>query len=143
MEYSASRIDLDDYTQDPIKVAKKLECGPKSAWRIQEEFEIFYDANPDLLAAHEKAAAILNENGVTVSAAFLTQFVRWFSKMPYLLPKVMDCYRGVVVEKAKALGNDFKIANNTTAPLGRYLRKKGYRVRVSKSKVDELDGDDE
>lgn len=143
MEYSGVRIDFDDYTQDPVDVARKLEAGPKSADRIQEEFEIFYENNPDLLAAHIEAARVLNEHGITVSATFLTQFARWFSKMPYLLDVLLDCYRDVVVNKVEALGSDFKIANTTATPLGRYLKKLGFKVRLSKSKLDELEGDDE
>ena len=129
-------IDVDDYTQDPVAVAKKLEAGPMSAERIQEEFELFYDANPDLLQAHVEAAKLLNEHGVTVSATFLTQLVRWMSKMWPLWDELRGIDEDIIVQKVETHGGDFKVANVTATPLGRYLKDLGFKVRLAKSKLD-------
>lgn len=129
-------MNFDDFTRDPKDVARELETGPMSASQIQDEFDTFYGANPDLLAAHVEAARLLNDNGMTVSATFLTQLVRWLSKMPHLLPQLMDCYAGIVVQKVETHGGDFKVANVTATGLGRYLKKLGFDVRLSKSKLD-------
>lgn len=135
-DYKGLSIDFDDFTQDPVEVARKMETGAMSARQIQDEFDAFYGANPDLLQAHVDASRMLNEHGVTVSATFLTQFVRWLSKMPYLLPALMECYEGIVVRKVETHGGDFKVANVTATPLGRYLKDLGFDVRLSKSKLD-------
>ena len=126
-------LDYGRYDYDLWTVAN-AEKRPTRGEDLEEEGRLYYEANPDLLKAHERAAWTLEEYGLKVSARFLTELVRWLSKYWYALPALMECYRDVVVNAR----TDFKIPNATSPWLTRYLEGKGFEVTKSKSKLDEV-----
>lgn len=124
-------LDLDDYTQDVAAVVR-AESGPMTGEQLDDEGRTFYEANPALLKAHLKAARLLQDRGVTVSARFLTEFARWATKLTWLMPELYRIYAGVPVEGRGGL----KIPNATSAWLTRYLRRQGIDASQNRSKMD-------
>lgn len=127
-------LDLDDYTQD-VEAISRIEFGPKSGQALWDDAEEFYRRNGRLLHAHVKAAKVLQDNGIPVSARFLTEFARWSTKLMGLMYKLFDIYDGVPVDGDGGL----KVPNASSAWLTRYLAARGFNVRKATSKMDGRD----
>ena len=125
-------LDLDDYTQDVADVARR-DFGPKTGDELRDEGEEFYRHNGALLHAHLKAARLLQERGIPVSARFLTEFARWSTKLMWLMPQLFEIYRDVPVTNPE---RGLKIPNATSAWLTRWLVGQGIDARKVRSKMD-------
>ena len=124
-------VDADDLTL-PLEEVMRHERGPLSgredAWRAEQ----YYDSNKALLSCHFRAAAVLEEEGLPISAKFLTNFARYMTKYRRAAHKLVEIYAGCEIDGA----DDFKIPDFTTPWLTRYLEKAGYTVRKARSKMD-------
>lgn len=130
-------LDLDDYTQD-VEAIARMEYGPKTGQALWDDAEEFYRHNGALLHAHVRAAQVLQDNGIPVSARFLTEFARWSTKLMGLMYELFAIYDGVPVKGDGGL----KMPNASSAWLTRYLAARGFDVRKATSKMDRRSNED-
>lgn len=102
---------------------------------LEQDAKSFFDKNPQLLSFFKRAAIILNDRGLDVSARQLIEFVRmtrhYGAQTMHALVNLASI-TPVITE-----GNP-KIPNNASAYLTRYLNDHGYKVRKARSKLDEV-----
>lgn len=125
------QLDLDDLAQsleEVVKHEKHRLSGEEKAWLAER----YYRDNEPLLTCHLRAARIINQAGLPVSAKFLTNFARYMTKYPTVAHALVDLYCGVAVKA----GEDFKIPDFTTPWLSRYLAKQGCMVKMARSDMD-------
>ena len=125
------QLDFDDLTkplEEVIRGEKRKLSGSEKAWLARQ----YYDRNPELLSCHLRAASVIAEAGLPVSAKFLTNFARYMTKYREVAHRLVEIYAGARINGA----DDFKIPDFTTPWLTRRLEKAGYPVRKARSDMD-------
>lgn len=126
-----NQLDFDDLTkplEEVIRAEKRRTSGEDDAWRARQ----YYERNAELLSCHRRAASVIAEAGLPVSAKFLTNFARYMTKYREVAHRLVEIYAGARINGAE----DYKIPDFTTPWLTRYLEEAGYPVRKARSKMD-------
>lgn len=125
------QLSFDDYTytvEQVIIAERRPMSGQDQAYLARQ----YYERNAELLSCHRRAASVIAEAGLPVSAKFLTNFARYMTKYREVAHRLVEIYAGARINGAE----DYKIPDFTTPWLTRYLEEAGYPVRKARSKMD-------
>ena len=121
-----------DYTKDVAEVIR-AENGPKTGKQLADIAEHHYRMNPAKLAAHCKAARLVNEIGKDASTRLQVALSRgvdaFGAEVMHELVDIFDTQRTISADT-------YKERDSNSAWLTRFLAKCGYRVTRSRSKMD-------
>lgn len=129
---SGNGADLVDYSQT-VEQVMRAEAGPRTGEELADIAQHHYQMNPAKLAAHCKAARLINSRGKDASA-----------RMQVALSRGVDAFGADVMHQLidifdtqHAISNDtFKERDSNSAWLTRFLAGQGYSVTRSRSKMD-------
>lgn len=122
-----------DYTQT-VEQVMRAETGPKTGEELADIAKHHYRKNPAKLAAHCKAARLINARGKDASARMQVALSRgvdaYGADVMHELVDIFDTQRTVSADT-------FKERDSNSAWLTRFLAKCGYQVTRSRSKMDD------
>lgn len=104
-----------------------------SVAELEREGREFFERNPELLRAFERAAEQIDRAGGEVSSRQLMEFVRMGRHYgTRTMHRLVDALAPVGVEG----DGTHRLPNNASAYLTRHLERMGYRVKRAPSKLD-------
>jgi len=112
---------------------EQMNLFEESGDELTERARAYFDENPALLKAFERAAGVMQRRYGKVSARFLVEFARWLRFMgPLGMEELLACFTGIVVQ-----GEDVAaIPNAYSAYVTRVLEGDGFSVTKARSKMD-------